>query len=308
LSAVYGEDAHDIKGRTQVTSIVCWLNEDVYFKGLWAVADSRVTDAYGVLSDNVPKLFSIPVQYYLEDDYLHERPVKILCPTFGFSGSTFIGLNVKEVLSNYLGNLRKISYYGGSPPTVEERTPALRELAEIAARIGEIYLRSVGQSAPGAARCEFILFGFCRKCNQFKAFRLFNCQADPASIAIEDHDLDEDKFIILGDRKNTVKAMLEEKRTQFLRGSSNWRRSPIIVMADILKSEDISTIGGHMQLWAALKDESRLLTISNLDEPLPHHLGLCLFKDLGRVGGFTTGHSVGLSAPGPNGWPAERSQ
>lgn len=291
-----------------MTSIVCWLNEDVYFQGLWAVADSRVTDAYGVLSDNVPKLFSIPVQYYLEDDYFHERPVRILCPTFGFSGSTFIGLNVKEVLANYLGNLRKISYYGGSQPAVEERTPALRELAELAARIGETYLRSVGQIAPGAARCEFILFGFCRKSNQFKSFRLFNCQAEPASIAIEDHDLDEDKFIILGDRKNIVKAMLEEKRAQFLRGSSNWQRAPIIVMADMLKSEGISTIGGHMQMWAALKYESRLLTILNLDEPLPHHVGLCLFKDLGRVGGFTTGHSVGLSAPTSNGWPTEHGQ
>ncbi|WP_156403734.1 MULTISPECIES: hypothetical protein [unclassified Massilia] len=286
-----------------MTSIVCWLNDDIFLKGLWAVADSRVTNAYGVLSDNVPKLFSIPLQYYMDGDVFHERPVKILWPMFGFSGSTLIGLNVKEILSNYLGNLSPISYYGGPLPTIEERTPTLFEIAELAKRIGEIYLRSVGQLSPGAAKCEFVLFGFCRRSGKFRVIKLFNTPEHPASITMEEHNLSGDDYVILGDRKNEVQARINEKRARFPRDSLNWGRSPILVMADILRSEGVSTIGGHMQIWAALEYKNHLLTISHMDNILPHHVGLSLFEDLGHVGGFTTGHAFGLSIPGPDGWP-----
>jgi hypothetical protein len=285
-----------------VTSIVCWLNDDAYFKGLWAVADSRVTDGHGVLSDNVPKLFPIPLQYYMDGDIFHERPVRFLSPMLGFSGSTFIGLNVKEVLSNYLGNLSPISYYGEPLPTFEERIPTLFEIAKLAKRVGEIYLQSVGQLSPRSAKCEFVLFGFCRRSEKFKAFKLFNSPANPASITVVEQSLNDDNCIVLGDRKDEVQARIGEKRVQFSRASLNWGRSPIIVMADILKSEGISSIGGHMQLWAALRFENRLMTISHMNSPLPQHVGFRLFEDLGQVGGFMTGHAIGLSMPGTEGW------
>lgn len=286
-----------------MTSIICWLNNDEYFQGLWAVADSRVSGSGGVLSDNAPKLFSVPVYCCEQNDWFRERPTKVLNPMFGFSGSTFIGLNVKEVLANYLGNLKELSYYGSPLPTFDERTPTMREIAELTKRIGEVYLHSVGQLTPVAARCEFVIFGFCRKSNAFRAFTLTNSSTSPTSITIAEHVVSADSFVILGDKKEEVGASLAAKRAEFIAGSSNWRRAPIIVMANLLRSDRVSTIGGHLQLWAAVRHENRLLTISHAESPLPQYLGLDLFKTLGHVGGFTTGFSTGLSTPGVNGWP-----
>jgi hypothetical protein len=287
-----------------VTSIIWWLNNDDYFHGLWAVADSRVIASGGVLSDNAPKLFSVPVYCYGQDDWFHERPIKILNPMFGFAGSTFIGLNVKEMLANYLENLKELSYYGGTVPTFEERTPTIREIADLTKRIGEIYLHSVGKLTPAAARCEFVLFGFCRKSDEFKVFTLSNSPGNPATITIAEHGVSAGDFLILGDKKEEVGAALAAMRAQFVAGLSNWRRAPITVMANILRSEEgISTIGGHLQLWAALRYENRLLTISHTESRLPQYLGLDMFDTLGHVGGFTTDFSTGLSIPGVEGWP-----
>jgi hypothetical protein len=287
-----------------VTSIICWLNNDDYFQGLWAVADSRVTASGGVLSDNAPKLFSVPVYCYGQDDWFHQRPIKILNPMFGFAGSTFIGLNVKEVLTNYLGNLEELSYYGSTVPTFEERTPTIREIAELTKRIGEIYLHSVGRLTPAAARFEFVLFGFCRKSDAFKVFTLSNSPANPATITIAEHAVSMGDFLILGDKKEEVGAAVVAMRAQLIAGSSNWRRAPITVMANILRNEEeIATIGGHLQLWAALRYENRLLTISHTESRLPQYLGIDMFDTLGQVGGFTTGFSTGLSPPGVEGWP-----
>lgn len=285
-----------------MTSIICWLNNDDYFRGLWAVADSRVTVSGGVLSNNAPKLFSVPVYCYGQDDLFHERPIKILNPIFGFAGSTFIGLNVKEVLANYLGNLQELSYYGGNVPTFEERTPTIREIAELTKRIGEIYLHSVGKLTPAAARCEFVLFGFCRKSNAFKIFTLSNSPANPATIAIAEHAVSMEDFLILGDKKEEVSAAVVAMRAQLVVGSSNWRRAPVAVMANILRSEEeTATIGGYLQLWAALRHGNRLLTVSHTKSHLRQYLGIDMYDTLGHVGGFTTAFSIGLSTPGIEG-------
>lgn len=297
------EPKEQIDSRTLVTSIICWLNNDDYFQGIWAVADSRISTSGGVLSDNAPKLFSVPVYCYRQDDWFHERPIKILNPTFGFAGSTFIGLNVKEVLTNYLGNLQELSYYGDNAPSFEERTPTIREIAELTKRIGEIYLHGVGKLMPTAARCEFVLFGFCRKSDAFKIFTLSNTPVNPATITISEHAVSIESFLILGDKKEEVGASVMAIRTQLATGSINWRRAPIIAMANILRNEEkTTTIGGHLQLWAALRYESRLLTILHAESHLPQYLGIDMFNTLGHVGGFTTGFSIGLSSPGIEGW------
>jgi hypothetical protein len=289
-----------------MTSVVCWRNNDDILPGIWAVADSRVSSESGVLSDAVPKLFSLPVYCFEDDDFLKENPVRILNPMLAISGSTFISLNLKEVLSNYLGNLREVTFYDRLDMTPEERMPSLEEIARLAQQIATGYLRSVGTIYPRLARCEILLFGFCKRNKEFKGFLLSNSSKDPANISIQEHDFAEGQELILGDRKSQVVQEIHSARAQCKIGSLNWGRAPITALAQLLRREAITTVGGDLQLWAALPDGNKHIRISVTEQLLTPFVGMNASNQLGHIGGYSTDYSIGLTSPAADGWPSAR--
>lgn len=153
------------------------------------------------MTDNCPKLFRIDVKAFAKHDYLKAYPIELLSLGLGFSGSTLIGTNLKEMLSTFLGSLNEVPFPDAPNYPFEQRIPTLREIAELAKKIAERYIRSLGQYYPANARCEITLFGYCRKSRLLRAYKLFNSSGHPANIEIDEAEISNGKYLIIGDRK-----------------------------------------------------------------------------------------------------------
>lgn len=270
---------------------------------IWAVSDSRVTGSNGsVMTDNCPKLFKIDVNAFREDDYLKVRPIRLLSLGFGFSGSTLIGTNVKEMLSTFLGNLNEVSFTDAPNYPFEQRIPTLFQIAELAKRIGERYIMSLGQSYPANARCEFSLFGYCKQSSSLKAYKLSNSPTNPTELNIEEVNISNGSFLIIGDRKKEISDLIGEKRSQFEVNSLNWWRAPFITLTNILRDERAATIGGYLQFCISSSICTRMYFISPSEGAGASIVGFDLFTEVGLIGGFLPGINVGMSMPGPDGW------
>ena len=256
-----------------MTSIICWENKGDYFPGLWGVSDSRVSSVHGILTDNAPKLFPISVNAYERGDVFRQNPKRILNFIFGYAGNTIIGTNVKDILIGLLSNLQEMTYCDAPDYPFFERTPTLAEIMKIAAHLGEVYLKSVGFTSPLSAKCEFIIYGYCRKSNEYKAFHAHNDKSNPTTIFIREEFISDEKFLVLGDKRHEVREMVLAKREMFDQNSINWRRTPLIVMADLLRLDGIETIGGFMQLWVATKFDNRYVSISHDNQSEWHFAG-----------------------------------
>ncbi|MFS8152243.1 hypothetical protein [Vreelandella titanicae] len=254
------------------------------------------------MTDNCPKLFKIDVNAFAQGDYLKSRPIRLLSIGLGFSGSTLVGTNVKEMLSTFLGSLNEVPFTDAPDYPFDQRIPTIEEIANLAKKISERYIASLGQYYPGSARCELSLFGYCRKSGKLCAYKLSNSPETPTVMEIEEADISDGKSLIIGDRKSEISDLIEKKRSQFKEGSLNWWRSPFIALANIVRSEQISTIGGYLQFCISSRLDTRMFFLTPTESVEASIVGFDIFTDIGMIGGFMPGISAGMSMPGEDGW------
>lgn len=286
-----------------MTSIICWLNRDEYMPGIWAVSDSRISGQYGVMTDNCPKLSVIHANSFDRQDFLRRHPKRVISFGFGFAGSTLVGANVGGMLATLLGDLSEIQYYDAPDLQFEAKIPALADIAELARKLAEDYVKSIGVSYPTGAKSEIVIFGFCRRSTSFKVLKISNSPHAPALLSVEDMPVSDAQVAVLGDKKAVIEELIKSKRSQFEVGTSNWQRTPIIVLSNILSENHPGSIGGYLQMCAAFRDDVRHLLISSPGTASFPFVGFELFKNIGCIGGFAPSLSFGLVKPGPDGWP-----
>jgi hypothetical protein len=210
-----------------MTSIVCWINKedgDV----LWAVSDSRVSGQNGIMTDNCPKMSKITAVAYQADDYLKSTPVTILSFGFAFAGSTLIGTNVKEMLSTLLSDLQENMYYDNESIPLADKIPSLLEIATLVKVLGEKYIFSLGQFYPSSAKCEFVVFGFCRRTASFHAYKVSNSFETQTELRVTSEQIDDGSCLILGDQKEPVLKLIDTFKAKFDDNTMNWWRSPFL--------------------------------------------------------------------------------
>ncbi|WLI46899.1 hypothetical protein PSH84_08510 [Pseudomonas beijingensis] len=282
-----------------MTSVVCWLNNDVWYPGIWAVSDSRVSSEAGSMTDSLPKLFAIPVNIYDgEGAIVRQNPKRILNIGFGFAGSTLIGAVVKDILTLCLDNLSETTYYdekGIINIPLSERVPTLEEVALLAQKVAVKYLLNVGFCHPQNARCEIVLFGYCARKESNRAFLLKNSPEAPGSMSIEEKDINEGIYIVLGDRKEEVLAMIEAKNQKCFSEPYYEGRGPIVALQQIIRNSSAPTIGGYVQICVATKFAARTMYLSDDSSRICPLLGFDLHTDLGQLGGFSFDFSPSLS-------------
>jgi hypothetical protein len=288
-----------------MTSIVCWASRDWFFEGVWSISDSRVTGNGGVLTDNCPKLFSIEANVVQSGDLFNEQPQRILSLGFGFAGGTLLGMNVKEMLSTILARLSPVSYYDEPNYPFSKRIPTIEEIARLAARLAQRYVLSIGALVPLGARTEMVLFGYCVQTGRNRLFKISTAPASPTEVAVEECSLDEQSYVVIGDQPGEIRALIDEVRERFDVRSANWRRAPIIVMANLLRSGEINSIGGYMQLCVVMEREAKFLRMPLANDFSFPMVGFKLYEDIGQIGGFMVDRPFGLTAPGENGWDAQ---
>lgn len=286
--------------RELMTSIICWNNKsEDWYPGIWAVADSRVSSDAGPMTDSLQKLFVLPVNIYQgEATVTREHPHRILSVCYGFAGSTLIGTSVKDILALCLDNLTEMSYYdenGDISKTLEERMPSIEEIAKLTQKIAQKYLMAMGSYYPNKARCEIVIFGFCKKYNDTKIFVLKNSPEQPAEISFEEMDVSGGGYVILGDKKEDILKEIERKNIACAE-ELHWKnRTPIIALQQIIKDFSLPTIGGHAQICMATKLVSRTMYISDAASQSFPLLGFDMFTDLGMLGGFSISFNPSLN-------------
>ncbi|NMY90436.1 hypothetical protein [Pseudomonas oryzihabitans] len=275
-----------------MTSIICWNNKhEDWYPGIWAVADSKVSSDAGIMTDSLQKLFVLPVNIYQgEDEVTREHSHKILSVCYGFSGSTLIGTSVKDILALCLDNLTEMNYYdesGDISKSIEGRIPSIEEIAKLTQKIAQKYLIAMGAYHPNNARCEIVVFGFCKKHNESKIYVLKNSPEQPAIVSFEEKNFWGEEYVILGDRKEDVRKEIERKNIACAE-EKHWKgRAPIVALQQIIKNSSLETIGGHIQICMANRFVSRTMYISdNVDEKF-FILGFDMFSDFGSLGGFS---------------------
>lgn len=282
-----------------MTSVVCWLNNDVWYPGIWAVSDSRVSSEAGSMTDSLPKLFAIPINIYDgEGATTRQNPKRILNIGFGFAGSTLIGTSVKDILTLCLDNLSETTYYDENGITnipLSERIPTLEEVALLAQKIAEKYLLNVGFCHPQNARCEIVVFGYCARNGSNRAFLLKNSPEAPSYISIEEKTISEGTYIVLGDKKEEVLAMIEAKNQKCFSEPYYEERGPIVALQQIIRNSSAPTIGGYVQVCVTTKFTARTMYLSDDPNRICSLLGFDLHTDFGQLGGFSFDFSPSLS-------------
>lgn len=286
-----------------MTSIICWRNKED-FDSIWAVSDSRVSSGSNVMIDNCPKLFPITAYTFESSDCLKTHPKVLFRFGFGFAGSTLIGTNVKEMLSSFLSNLSEINYYDVPDYPTDKKMPSLMDVAELTKKIGDIYIKSLGLLFPKNTRCEFVIFGYCKSEGRYLSIKLSNSPESPAEIKIEEVDISDNSYLILGDRKDYIENKIEKIRLKFESDTINWWRSPIIVLTSLLKDKSVNSIGGYLQLCIATRLDARTLFLSTSEPFDARFVGFKLFKDIITLGGYSINVSggVGMTIPSEDGW------
>ncbi|MBC3489499.1 hypothetical protein [Pseudomonas taiwanensis] len=237
------------------------------------------------------KLFVLPVNLYRDDSQLtREYCRRILNVCYGFAGSTLIGTSVKDILALCLDNLAELNFYDGEGEVsrnLGERMPSIEEIARLAQKIAQKYLLAMGQCHPKNARCEIIIFGFCKKLNDTRAFVLKNTPEEPALVGFEEMDVSGGEYLVLGDKKEEVLKEAERKRSACAE-ERYWKgRAPILALQQIIKNSSLSSIGGYAQICMATSFASRTMYIADVASHKFPLLGFDVFTELGALGGFS---------------------
>lgn len=282
-----------------MTSVVCWLNNDIWYPGIWAVSDSRVSSSAGSMTDSLPKLFAVPANVYEGDGKItRQNPTKILSVGFGFAGSTLIGVSVKDILALCLDNLSEIAYYdtkGVLDIPSKDRVPALDEVALLTKKIAEKYLLSMGFCHPQGAVCEIVVFGYCVRTESNRVFVIKNHPEAPSDLIIDEVPINEGVYVVLGDKREEVLEMIYAKNKVCISEPYCEGRGPIVALQQIIKNSSSPTIGGFVQICMTTRFTARTMYLSDDSSCILPLLGFDVIKDFGSLGGFSFDFSPSLS-------------
>jgi len=287
-----------------VTSIICWRNKEekkditwLLGDGLWVVSDTRVSNGSSVMTDNCPKVFSISAQSYDKSDIQRTNPKCIFRFGFGFAGSTLIGSNVKEMLSFYVGNLSEVHYYDQPDYPYEEKLPSLMDIALLCKKLGEKYISSMGVCFPASARCEFLVFGLCPKLKQYRTIVLRNTPGAPSIIEIKEVNLEEQNYLVLGDKKAQVMEKINETKASLDSKGKKTNHAPLVALSNNIIDDTFNTIGGYVQLCISNQIDTKVYFLSS-NETHEHQIaGFSLLDESVILGGFIVNVSSGFHMP-----------
>ena len=256
------------------------------------------------MTENCPKLFTISVNVVEHNGNKAPSQYELYSFGLGFAGSTLVGICVKEMLSTFLGRLRETSYYDVPDYPFEKKVPTLYRVAQLAKIIAEKYIQRLGVCFPSSAKCELLIFGYCRHSQQYCVYKLCNTPQNVTEVIITEHNVSNENFVVLGDQVEQVADLVSKTRQAFVPGTLNWWRAPFIALANIIRKGSIESIGGHLQFCMANQNGARLLYMCSATEDLDMSLvGFDLIKDTGfMLGGFTIDSFAGMMIPGENGW------
>lgn len=238
-----------------MTSIAIWLNKEEG-ECIWAASDSRITgDKSKKMTDNCPKLFTVPIQIHTDQSQVMQ--LKIASLGYCYSGSSLIGqtshIKLTELLSKLLPITEKENKldYLNNLPSVFEIANLLKKLAEESLR--EMCDYKFNIMATEKFGSELAIFGYCHQAKSHKCFSLKNTPDNQGEFLITEVDLYSNRFYLLGDIQTEVGELINEEYESHIKESLKWWRSPCYALENIVLDENYQSIGGRLQLCRAHK-------------------------------------------------------
>jgi len=271
-----------------MTAIACYPqreNEQLY---IWAVGDSRVTrkngDGWSILHDHAIKIFSVPFTVVAPNKEGFFQQV-VYHGSFGYcySGSSLTGLNTYAAIANLI---RKIA-------TVDaNRLPNLGDIASFIQKVLHRYILAYGVLAAEQAVCECSVLGYCPDSKRLRMFTIMPNIPNQYTfeLLLEESDVAVDEtLVLLGDKKDEIKDIIVDERSQHSIYSINWWRSPWRGIQRAIDSNAYDTIGGQIQLGLT---NGRHFQIYGRMEPVAHgqpearaeFLGLDVWNETQHIG------------------------
>lgn len=223
-----------------MTLAAVWRDEQL----VYAIADTRISQTHGVLTEHGPKLLPILVSCKQPGPSgLFDREVYRTSVGYAYAGATLPALSTQTLANTLFQTLAGAP--GANPPGLDEVASAI---GEIATR----YMREIGALSGTAALFSAIVFGFCATANRFRAFTLTPVLSpSPLRTIVTEHDLYiDDALVVIGNRPDLLRARVQELRPN----------APPVVVSDLprralqsLITEGADeTVGGALQYgWAS---------------------------------------------------------
>jgi hypothetical protein len=228
-----------------MTAIAIWCNNEIEENpSLWIVSDSRVSKGNSLLIEDAAKVFTLPIickapgssGFFTDIYYQHSFG-------FCFAGSTLMGQNSFLALQPLLGNLSSVENY---IPSIEDVGNYILNYLK---KTFDDYKISGGASAV----FEAAIFGYCHVAKKLQIIHIspvFEPSGCFLTMTTKSCTKRSD-FIYLGDNKTEMKKKISNALNSETVPGRPVTRAPRYVIDDAIEDEQMSSIGGDIQLGIA---------------------------------------------------------
>ncbi len=195
---------------------------------------------FAVLLDSGAKLFPLSIKCkkpnttgFFDDVYFNYSI------GMAYAGSSLVGLNLYATLSNVLQNLNGLN---------ENTIPLILDISNFASKLLKRMIGEAGIIIGDGAVCELAIFGFCYTSSKFRVIHLYPDLNEQLDIRVSEQDISDDNYLLLlGDKKEEIRDLINQERKKINEKNILWWRSPKKVIERIVEEDIFNTIGGSVQ-------------------------------------------------------------
>ena len=230
-----------------MTLVAMWLNEEnPAHASLWVVSDSRISGGPGgAFLDEGAKLFSLPISCRGPAESGLFSPFN---PPYFSQGIALAGAGNTLVFHHVYATIVPIL---GALIAIPTNVPTLEDVADAAARITTMYVRSLGQNwSRNPHRVELALGGYCHPDSEHEAYRLTPEFEDGmfSQFAATKLSLQGGEVHLFGDQRDEAHFAIEQRRSDHPKDIA-WHRAPEFIVREFVNDDDqYPTIGGDVQI------------------------------------------------------------
>lgn len=183
-------------------SVLKYIDEPISFRGIRCYADSLITAADTGSSLTTHAIKILPVELKSQPYTYKEDAIQTATIGFTFAGNLNVAILTYNLLTILCSNIQR------SPAPQSYLPPAIINISTLCAQILYNYNKSYGEINGYYANAEIVLFGYCFKEKNFKAFHLYpDSHSGEFHINIKDVDICNVDYYAIG----TGKALLNQK-------------------------------------------------------------------------------------------------
>lgn len=231
-----------------MTLVVAWLHHEE--EQFWCVADTRLSNSGGVITDSGPKVFEVPVvlNEYCEKQNTWWKVNARYTFGFAFAGSSLAALATHVRATSCTMNLRLDREIPAAEQSLNLARIAMLYCEIATLQIKEMCLRMGLSQDPKSAFFEGLVFGYCPVEHRYRAFILKpEFKAGEFMMAVGEVDaLTPNNCIVLGSGRDRFFERCREPRKE--------NEGIADIVKSIIDEDERPDVGGYLQVGICSPD------------------------------------------------------